>query len=308
MDEFRFDINDPEWKGFLFENGFAIIKSVTTADESADYLSQMWGLMEELSCGRLSRDDMNSRSKGSNYPYMMHGGMIQYMGHSQLQWDLRGAAAPVFAKLYDTSVDDLSSSFDGLCFMDGARKYRKRPATSFLHADQSPRKNYLYSIQGLVNLVDSGPDDGGFVCVPGSHNYTEFWDEREKTAPDWYLFTDEEKTSDPMFDEWIKPTVAAGDMILWDSRTWHCNTVPTVTSIRAAVYVCMLPKKYISDKTKIDRAAAVLDNRVSTHHPGHGFKKFPKKPRWCGDAEYHKSIEICGRTVMTPLQKTLADM
>ncbi|SIP85920.1 Phytanoyl-CoA dioxygenase [Pacmanvirus A23] len=308
--EYRFDINDPRWKGYLYENSFVVLKGVVSQEQTTDYLNRMWCDIEELSGNKVNRNITATRTRASNYPYMMHGGMIQYMGHSQLQWDIREVCAPVFANLYNVSIENLSTSFDGLCFMDGVRKYQQRSDIDFLHVDQSPKKQYQYSIQGLLNLVDSGPADGGFVCVPGSHKYTEFWEGKEipATSKDWYLFTAADKVSDPMFEESIKVCCAAGDFVLWDSRAWHCNTVPTSQNIRACTYVCMLPKKNVPNKIKIQRKQAIQDGRVSNHHPGTGFHLFPKKPQWCGDETYAKAVAIQQRAVLTPLQKRLADL
>lgn len=276
--EYRFNIADQSWKGFLLDNGFVVIKEIVPRQAADQYLSRLWSDMEELSSGRVSRDDVNTRLHASNYPYMIHGGMIQYLGHSQLQWDIREAVAPVFASLYGVDVTNLSTSFDGLCFMDGERKYRTKSQISFLHADQAPSKKFRYSIQGLLNLVDNGPDDGGFVCVPGSHLYTEYWDDHpaRTSTDDWYLFTDAEKRNDPMFDQSIKVCCAAGDIVLWDSRTWYCNTVPTSKQLRACTYICMLPKQYVPAEVRTTRAAALMAGRVTSHHPGLGLNSFRK--------------------------------
>lgn len=55
--------------------------------------------------------------------------------------------------------------------MNGARKIEKKPNNAFLHCDQSPTKNYLWSYQGVMTLTNSGENQGGFVCVPKSHLY-----------------------------------------------------------------------------------------------------------------------------------------
>ena len=47
----------------------------------------------------------------------MHGGMIQYVGHSTPQWELRKKAKKLFQKLWKD--DYVKSSFDGFCFMNG---------------------------------------------------------------------------------------------------------------------------------------------------------------------------------------------
>jgi hypothetical protein len=42
----------------------------------------------------------------------------------------------------------------------------------------------------------------------------------------------------------------------------------------------MLPENHIAEKTKVMRALAVKNRRVSNHHPGDGFKTFPALPRY----------------------------
>jgi hypothetical protein len=306
--DYRFDILNPNWKGFLYENGFVVISNVVAGDSAAKYVQRLWLDIEELSDGKVNQCDMKSRTKASNYPFMMHGGMIQYLGHSQLQWDIREICAPVFANLYNVKPDELSSSFDGLCFMDGVRQYRARSDIDFIHVDQSPNRKEFGSIQGFLNLVDNGPLDGGFVCVPGSQSYPEFFNDKNIThTDDWYLFSAEDKTSDPMFEQSMKICCAAGDFVLWDSRTWHCNTVPKSQTLRACVYVCMLPKTCVSARSKLKRAKAVIEGRVSSHHPDR-VVIFPKKPRWCNDKTYDLVIKIQQRTILTKAQKILADI
>lgn len=52
--------------------------------------------MEKLSLGKLERDDPKTQELSKSYPPVLHGGMIQYVGHSQIQWDLRKQAKPIF--------------------------------------------------------------------------------------------------------------------------------------------------------------------------------------------------------------------
>ena len=102
----------------------------------------------------MKKDKKSTHSKDENYPPLLHGGMIQYIGHSQVQWDLRKRCKPIFQRLWNNP--DLKTSFDGLCFMNGARKFDKRPDNAFLHTDQSPMKNRVWSYQGIMTLTDSG--------------------------------------------------------------------------------------------------------------------------------------------------------
>ena len=72
----------------------------------------------------------------------------------------------------------------------------------------------------------------------------------------------------------------AGDMILWDSRTVHCNTpaleTPTAADhsttdfLRIASYVCMTPREF-SDPTIVKVRERGYENRMTTGHWAHLF-------------------------------------
>lgn len=79
--------------------------------------------MEYLSEGKLLRNDYSTQILGKNYPVVLHGGMIQYIGHSKPQWELRKLCKPIFQKLWNT--ENVKTSFDGFCFMNGRRNYKK---------------------------------------------------------------------------------------------------------------------------------------------------------------------------------------
>ncbi len=42
--------------------------------------------MEHLADGTLDRNDLKTQVLSKNYPPVLHGGMIQYVGHSKPQW------------------------------------------------------------------------------------------------------------------------------------------------------------------------------------------------------------------------------
>ena len=150
--------------------------------------------MEVLADGTLDRNDPNTQVLSKNYPPVMHGGMIQYIGHSKPQWDLRKRAIPLFSTLWKS--DKLKSSFDGFCFMNGARDYQNRPINAFLHCDQAPIHRDIWSYQGIQTLTDSGDEEGGFVCSPKTNHIHQKWFAEHGRANDkqnWYKFSDEEK-------------------------------------------------------------------------------------------------------------------
>ena len=98
---------------------------------------------------------------------MNRGCMIQYVGHSQIQWDLRKRCKTIFELLWETN--QLKSSYDAFCFMNGQLKQEPEPMVDFLHADQGGLRDYFWCYQGFVCLTDNGPGEGGFVVVPDSH-------------------------------------------------------------------------------------------------------------------------------------------
>ena len=158
------------------------------------YVQDFWTIMEKLSGGKLDRKDVSTQILGKNYPPVLHGGMIQYIGHSQPQWELRKLCKPLFQKLW--GCEEVKTSFDGFCFMNGHRNYRKMDNNSFLHTDQSPTKDYLWSYQGIMTLTDADANGGGYVCVPRTHliHHKYFTDKGMGGYKDnWYLFTEEEK-------------------------------------------------------------------------------------------------------------------
>eukprot|EP00971_Amphidinium_carterae_P256231 5087384-Amphidinium_carterae.1 len=70
-------------------------------------------------------------------------------------------------------------------------------------------------------------------------------------------------------------TCKAGDLVLWDSRTVHCNTPALSTPItpgnrllRACAYVCMTPKAWADERTLEDRRKG-YEIRVTTSHWPH---------------------------------------
>jgi ectoine hydroxylase-related dioxygenase (phytanoyl-CoA dioxygenase family) len=127
--------------------------------------------------------------------------------------------------------------------MNGKRKYRPREDDAFLHTDQSPMKNFLWSYQGVMCLTKADQNEGGFVCIPKSHQGHHNYFKQKKLLDlkdNWYVVPEEDKRKNPL-ENVLKVNTEAGDFILFDSRTFHCNTVPKVDSLRVCTYICMIP-------------------------------------------------------------------
>lgn len=267
-----------------------VIAGWLSSEECAKYVQDFWTIMEVLADGTLDRSKPETQVLSKNYPPVLHGGMIQYVGHSRPQWELRKRAMPLFQRLWN--CENLKSSFDGFCFMNGIRNYQKSPINSFLHCDQSPTRNLIWSYQGVQTLTNSGENQGGFVVLPRSHLYhRQYFEEKAMLdfKKDWFLVPEEDKERAP-FTDCLKVNTLAGDFILWDSRTFHCNTVPREKTLRVCTYICMLPEGKVPEKTKVLRDLAVKNRRVSNHHPGNGFKTFPALPRYLTNANRFQEL------------------
>ena len=91
----------------------------------------------------------------------------------------------------------MKTSFDGFCFMNGRRNYKKREDNAFLHVDQSPMRDFVWSYQGVVTLTDADKDGGGFVCAPKSHLFHRSYFEKKKMLShkdNWFLIPEQDKS------------------------------------------------------------------------------------------------------------------
>ncbi|KAI9028693.1 hypothetical protein DFJ74DRAFT_703653 [Hyaloraphidium curvatum] len=102
--------------------------------------------------------------------------------------DLRRDGYTAIRALTDAEeLEDIRSKFwalDGICLIrppevvpEEAERIRKGTFRAWPHVDQHPLKRGLDTIQGLVTLYDSGPDDGGLVVYAKSHTdfASKFW-------------------------------------------------------------------------------------------------------------------------------------
>lgn len=112
----------------------------------------------------------------------------------------------------------------------------------------------------------------------------------ENYKKNWFLIPEEDKEKEPL-SKCIKVNSQAGDFILFDSRTFHCNTVPKKQVLRVCTYICMLPEDHVPERTRILRELAVKNRRVSNHHPGDGFKTFPTLPRFVQNRGHFEQLQ-----------------
>lgn len=190
-------------------------------------------------------------------------------------WDARlePGVVDAFATIWGTP--DLLVSFDALnvTFPNRVDKPRKG---AWPHVDQSPLRNGMACVQGIINLSESGPEDGGLTVYPGTHNLlAEFFatqtDRSDWVPNDFFSFTSEHLS-------WFeargcrphKLCAEPGDLLVWDSRTAHWGAEPTEKgrTIRTAIYASYAPAAMAS-KEALETKKRVFEAWEGTTHWPH---------------------------------------
>lgn len=108
---------------------------------------------------------------------------------------------------------------------------KERPKTDPLfapwsHVDQSAYNPEFDCVQGILNLLPNGPEDGGLMVLDGSSSYyTELWQRFDHKKPEngWNTWAfqnvDEEMCQwlESKGCKWVKICAQPGDLMLWDS-------------------------------------------------------------------------------------------
>ncbi|CAI4219798.1 unnamed protein product [Parascedosporium putredinis] len=248
----KVDGTDPifgDWRDDLARDGYAVVKGAIPQERALDYANKMYSLIESFGLGY----DRNDPS-------------------TDFVWAIRGEPGVVnaFEKVYDD--EDLIVSFDTINY--GFANRTNLPANKpWPHQDQDPDRPGFRCLQGLVNLLPNGPNDGGLIVCKGSHALSEKFHDAmrgEERIPawtkEWYGFTDAGmKWLADNGCEWIKVEAGPGDLLLWDSRTAHYNVPATGTQDRLAIYTCYMPVAEASQDDLIRKKAA-WEARVGTTH------------------------------------------
>ena len=305
----------------LDSRGFVVIEKVLDLEEIDSVVDSMWAWFRQLSPD-IKRDDMETWN--DNLPFAMESkGIIQWYhaGHQQFVWDVRQnpKVHNVFKAVWNE--EKLLASFDGINFQmppEVTGKYSDKYGGSWWHCDQGKKKLGFQCAQGFVNLEETTVDDGCFVCLPGSHKYHEEflrtfsadydnsdWIKLEEQHKLWYL----KKGLQP-----VRVPCPKGGMVLWDSRTIHCNASAlqgrAVVRPRIAIYTCMTPRHLISKADLRKKQKYFYEGRMTNHWP-HTIKVFPKTPNMFRDKEKYetglkRADEIYTTPILTELGRELA--
>jgi len=145
------------------------------------------------------------------------------------------------------------------------------------HVDQAPTRKGLVCAQGIINLSEAGPLDGGLQVLQGSSElFEQFFVEhppkpKAANAPgqiDWFGFTMEDvKWFKDRGCKLIKVIAEPGDLIIWDSRTVHFASLPQSETIRTVIYATYTPANLATPEDLKMKAEIFNRYEATTHWP-----------------------------------------
>ncbi|KAL1645324.1 hypothetical protein SLS61_008394 [Didymella pomorum] len=266
-----------DWRDDIVRDGYAVVKGAIPLDQANKYSDDILSYLENFQGGLGFKRDDPSTIKEENLPIITEKGMLLGYGvaHEDFTWGIRQEPGVIgaFERVYDTP--DLLVSFDAINVGFPNRKDVK-PNTPWPHQDQDPKKPGFRCLQGLVNLMPNGDNDGGLTICKGAHHLSEEFHEEFKDEPnkiwawtnEWYGFTKEGMAwLEKKGCEWVKVNAEAGDLILWDSRTPHYNLSATGTTPRICAYTCYMPVSDASQEDLVRKKAALENTKSTTHWP-----------------------------------------
>lgn len=251
--------------------GYVIVPSVLTANQVAE----VW-------------DEFNHYrtfiSQKTPPPHGVH--QFEEAGNQRHAWLVRTnpAVQSAFKTLLNT--DKLIVSFDGYNYI---RKSDTRKDISWVHTDQSPAKSYFACYQGLVSLTDNS--ERTFVVYEGSHlDHKDYFQRRNFTKDtkhfnrDWHKIDQAYLSANQSKRKAL--TVKAGDLVIWDSQTFHCNQYGKPNSEERFVqYVSYQPRDH-KDNTEANqrKRRKYFDTRRTTTHWSAPIRVNGLQPQVYGDS------------------------
>ena len=299
----RFDVSDATGiNQYLDTHGYVVIAAVASPAVIAQGKLDFWNHVERI--GHLKRNDATTWDNENWLPSKKTGIFNTHgINHSSLCWNIRclPKVRQAFGAVWQT--EELIVSFDACnVFRPWSAHRHWKTMGGWWHVDQNalnpdePRRGKV-CVQGLVTLYDTDQTTGGLCVIPGSHRLHDDFCQRVPGAEMMGDFV-----QIPLRDKVLQENdgrlvgAKAGDLILWDSRTIHCNTPALPTSarvnstmpraepehrsedsnreesapediIRLVVYVCMLPHSLASPAILEQRKFQFLARMGTSHWP-----------------------------------------
>jgi hypothetical protein len=285
----RFEFDDKKAFDYLKEYGFVVFKNIATKEEISTATDLFWDWAERISpSGKLTRKDPNSWGS-SDWPgtsRQSRGVLYEFgIGQSAFMWFCRSIpkVKQIFELVWE-GEEDLTSSLDG-CGVFRPAEVNPEWVTSggWFHVVQNGNnRKGKCCVQGFLNLIRSGEDDGGFVVIPKSHQSFEELFEGSNAKKDFYLIPNTHKIwvfLSKQNCKSIKVCADEGDFVMWDSRSIHCSVPASIKTDstqsqskseiglrRLVAYICMLPSKFLATPKVVEqKIAAFMEGATLSH-------------------------------------------
>ena len=293
----KYHANKNNFKSKLQEYGVAIIPNVLNHQECGEIVSGIWDFLEYISKPWDTPLDRNNQESWKSFYqlYPLHSMLLKNwnIGHAHISWKIRQnpKILEIFSILWNVKPEELLVSFDSFNFhippeITNSGWFRNK---LLLHCDQSFTDNTFKCIQSWVTGLDINENDGTLAFLEKSHHFHKQFgrDFEIKDLSNCY------KLNSIEIDYFInnqcslkKIKCPKGSLVLWDSRTIHCDIEPnksrSIPNFRAIIYLCYLPRNLASEKDIQKKQKAFEELRTTSHWPCK-IKLNPKHPRTYGN-------------------------
>ena len=250
----------------LEENGYTIIHNVYNNEEIEEYKREFF-------------DWYKNTKDVEKLHQVIHGnGIFKYfeIGHQRFTWLARTnpKIINIFKELWN--CDELVTGFDGCCYYPSDYKGTE---IYWTHTDQSSHKKGRHCYQSFLSLTSN--NERSLLIYKGSHNLHEhYFKTLNIDAPRDWCVLDKNYVSN-LEDKKVRVKVNAGDLVIWDSRTFHQNTCgdSNCNEERLVQYLCYLPKNNIkNDKIQQNLRREYFEERYTTSHWPYPLTIVPLQP------------------------------
>lgn len=259
----------PADHAFFEENGYVILHNAVPQENLEAVIDLIWDFLEM---------DRNVPEDWYREPHRV-GGMVEVYQHQAL-WDNRQ-----HPRVYQAFREILNT---GRLWVSMDRANMKPPAhpahpeydhAGFIHWDVDTTKTPIpFGVQGVLYLVDTDVDQGGFQCVPGMHRHFYEW---VKTQP-----PDRDPRRPDLTGLEVVPVPGrAGDLLIWHRLLLHGNGRNLSKKPRLAQYITMYPERSSNEEER-QRRITLWQDRLCP-----GGRAFPGDPRKVEERLY-KTAEL----------------
>lgn len=237
----------------LAENGFTIVKGVLNCEEIEYAKTSFYNWQKSL-----PNIEKFHRTCNPHGIFKFH-----EAGHTDHAWFIRTRpqVIEIYKKLWET--DELVVSFDGCCHIP--KDFAKKD-NIWTHTDQAPNSPDLQCFQSFVSLTNNC--ERTIILYKKSHKaHKRYFEERNiKNSKNWQLIDHDYLAS--IEEDKCVLNVEEGDMVIWDSRTFHQNRYgQSGSEERIVQYVCFMPKNNKKNtKAMVNKRLKYFQDRRTTSH------------------------------------------